>query len=105
MRRQRAVDYEKAYRQFEALPQPRVTEVEMEVDLYPQTRSFVSRGRYVLVNRSSAPIETVHVRFDYDVTVDKVELANSTVIDAQRRFNHFVFRPSAPTCNPARREH
>lgn len=94
--RQRAVDYEKAYRQFEALPQPRITEVEMEVDLYPQTRSFVSRGRHVLVNRDSAPIETVHVRFDYDVSVDKIELADSTLVDAQKRFNHFVFRPSAP---------
>lgn len=94
--RQRAVDYEKAYRQFDALPQPRITEVEMEVDLYPQTRSFVSRGRYILVNRSSAPIETVHVRFNYDVSVDRVELADSAVIDAQQRFNHFVFRPSVP---------
>ena len=94
--RRRAIDYEKAYRQFEGLPQPRITEVEMEVDLYPQARSFVSRGRHVLVNRSSAPIETVHVRFDYDVSVDKVELANSTLVDAQRRFNHFIFRPSAP---------
>ena len=94
--RQRAVDYEKAYRQFDALPQPRITEVEMEVDLYPQTRSFASRGRYTLVNRSNGPIETVHVRFDYDVSVDKVELADSTVIDGQQRFNHFVFRPSVP---------
>jgi ABC-2 type transport system permease protein len=94
--RQRGIDYEKAYRQFEALPQPRVTEVEMDVDLYPETRSFVSRGRYVLVNRSDAPIEAVHVRFDYDVSVDKVELSDSTVIDAQPRFNHFVFRPATP---------
>jgi ABC-2 type transport system permease protein len=94
--RQRAVDYENAYRQFEALPQPRITEVEMEIDLYPETRSFVSRGRYVLVNRSSAPIETVHVPFDYDVSVDKVELADSTLVDVQRRFNYFIFRPSAP---------
>ena len=91
--RQRSIDYEKAYRQFEALPQPRITEVDMEVDLYPQTRSFLSRGRYQLVNRSATPIETVHVWFDYDVSVDKVELAESTLIDAQRRFNHFVFVP------------
>ena len=94
--RQRAVDYEKAYRQFEALPQPRITEVEMEVDLYPQTRSFVSRGRHMLVNRSGAPIETVHVWFATDVSVDKVELADSTLLGAQSRFNHYIFRPATP---------
>jgi ABC-2 type transport system permease protein len=94
--RQRAVDYEKAFRKFETLPQPRIAEVEMEVDLYPWARSFAARGRFVLVNRSSAPIDTVHVWFNYDTAVDKVELADAALVEAQRRFNHFVFRPSVP---------
>jgi ABC-2 type transport system permease protein len=92
----RAVAYENAYRKFEDLPQPRVTEVEMEVDLFPETRGFASRGRYVLTNRSSGPIEQVHVEFHDDVVIDKVELADSALVGAQPRFNHFIFRLSAP---------
>src|SRR5204863_9043829 len=30
------------------------------------------------------------------VVIDKVELSDSALVDAQPRFNHFVFRPSAP---------
>jgi ABC-2 type transport system permease protein len=93
---QRAVAYENTYRKFEELPQPRVTEVEMEVDLWPETRGFASRGRYVLTNRSGSPIEQVHVEFNDGVVIDKVELSDSALVDAQPRFNHFVFRPAVP---------
>jgi ABC-2 type transport system permease protein len=90
------VDYEKAYARFGSLPQPRVTEVEVAADLYPQARRFVSRGHMTLTNRTDAAIETVHVQFSPTVDVDKVELADADLVESSIRFHHYVFRPRTP---------
>jgi ABC-2 type transport system permease protein len=94
------IAFEQTFGRYELLPQPRITAVDMAVDLVPEQRAFRSHGRYTLVNRTTAAIETVHVKFAYGLTVEKVELsAEDTFIEANRRFNHFVFklaRPLAP---------
>jgi ABC-2 type transport system permease protein len=92
---QNEVDYEKAYRKVEKLPQPRIAQIEMEVDLYPEQRGFRSRGRYALVNHSDKPIETVHVQFTSG-KVDRLELQDADLADRQSRFKVFEFRPRTP---------
>jgi ABC-2 type transport system permease protein len=91
------IDFERAFGRYELLPQPRITAIEMAVDLVPEQRAFRSHGHYTLVNRTAAAIETVHVKFAYGLTVEKVELsAKDTLIEANRRFNHFVFKLAVP---------
>jgi hypothetical protein len=92
----RSVDFERMFGDSLTLPQPRVSAVDVAVDLYPESRAFSSRGSYVLINRDKVPIGKVHVQFDYDVEVNNVELAGADLIDAQRRFNHFVFESRTP---------
>ena len=89
------VAYEAAYRNSEALPQPRITEIDMEIDLYPDRRAFRSRGRYTLVNRADVPIETVLVMFGMD-RIDQVELQGADVAARQPRFNLVEFRARTP---------
>jgi hypothetical protein len=59
--RQAQVDYERRYKKYERLPQPKITAVEAAIDIYPERRSIAGRGFYVLVNRSTQPIQDVHV--------------------------------------------
>ena len=91
-----AADYERAYRKFENLPQPRVSAVESSIDLFPDRRGFVSRGQYVLTNRDRDQIDVVRVQFSLDVKVDKVALKGGELIEKAERFNHFVFRARTP---------
>jgi ABC-type transport system involved in multi-copper enzyme maturation permease subunit len=55
-------DYEKTYRKYIDLPQPRITAVTTTVDIYPSERRVVIHGHYDLVNRQSAPIDTLFVQ-------------------------------------------
>jgi len=59
--RDRLADYEKLYKKYERLLQPKVTAVDVAVDIFPERRSFSGTGSYVLENRSSQPIEDVHI--------------------------------------------
>lgn len=53
--------YERLYARYANVPQPRVTESNMQVELYPGRRAADFRGRYRLVNPTTQAIDTVHV--------------------------------------------
>lgn len=57
----RQADYEKKFRQYKDLPQPRITEMKVDVDIHPQTRRAQVRGHYRLKNRHADPVTDLHV--------------------------------------------
>jgi ABC-2 type transport system permease protein len=59
--RRRAAEYEQLYKKYERLPLPKVTAVDVAVNIFPERRSFDGTGYYMLVNASDKPIDEVHV--------------------------------------------
>jgi hypothetical protein len=53
--------YEKKYQQYKDLLQPRITDVNTEIDLYPAKRSVQIRGTMTLENKTSADIDRVAI--------------------------------------------
>ena len=60
--------YEKKYRQYWSLPQPRVTDVTTEIDIYPEKRSVSAHGTMWMENRTNVAIDRIAV------TVQPVDL-------------------------------
>jgi ABC-2 type transport system permease protein len=60
-RRHIAAEYERRYKQYELLPQPKVTAVDATIDIDPARRSFSGKGQYALQNKTAAPIAQIHV--------------------------------------------
>lgn len=56
-----SVKYEKKYRKYFALPQPKITDVNLSVDIYPNERSLKAKGHYVLLNKTAQPISEVYL--------------------------------------------
>jgi ABC-type transport system involved in multi-copper enzyme maturation permease subunit len=52
-------EYEKKYRQYWSLPQPRITDVSTQVDIYPEKRSLTVRGTMWLENKTTSNIDRV----------------------------------------------
>ena len=71
-RQRRQADYEKAYKQYEKMPQPRVRSVKYAIDVYPQSRNITMRGEQVIQNPYPQPLNEVHFTVDpnYDVEID-----------------------------------
>lgn len=59
--RHRQAEYEKRYKKYEKFPQPKITDVEVAVNIFPEKRSFNATGHYRMVNRTDKPIEEIHV--------------------------------------------
>ena len=61
--------YEKRYRQYKDLPQPKITDINTQIDLDPANRSVDMRGTMMLENKTSSTIDRVAI------TVLPVDLA------------------------------
>jgi ABC-2 type transport system permease protein len=71
-RRHRAADYERQFKKYESLVQPKVTAVDTVVDIYPERRSFAGTGRFTLQNKSGQPISEIHLTDQFE-TVSQVK--------------------------------
>ncbi|HXY96423.1 MAG TPA: hypothetical protein VEH00_05560, partial [Steroidobacteraceae bacterium] len=60
-RRRLQADYEREFKRYERLPQPKVTAVEASINIYPERRSFDGTGRYTLQNKGTQPIPQIHL--------------------------------------------
>ena len=69
-------EYERRFLKYESLPRPVVTDVALDIDLFPDERRMEVNGRYDLRNETDGPIRQVHVR-QGDVTVDFTRMALS----------------------------
>lgn len=56
-------DMELQYSRYKFLPQPRITAVSIEVDLFTNERGFDARGAYWMVNRTQSPIDTLYLEY------------------------------------------
>jgi ABC-type transport system involved in multi-copper enzyme maturation permease subunit len=81
-------EYERRYAQYHGLPQPRLTGVNLRVEIYPDSRSADIRGSYQLVNATATPIELVHLSLPTEGEMKAISFdrtATPTVTDDELR--------------------
>jgi hypothetical protein len=53
--------YEQRYKQYEGVAQPRITDVRLAIDMYPEERRVEFSGNVTLVNKTDETIEELHL--------------------------------------------
>jgi ABC-2 type transport system permease protein len=92
-------DYEKAFLKYETLPQPSVTDVHLDLDLYPDLPKLETEGVYQLVNDTGVPIRELHVRLDRDAKALQMSVNGASRVRTFDKFNYRIFtfdRPLQP---------
>jgi ABC-type transport system involved in multi-copper enzyme maturation permease subunit len=81
-REERLAEWERTYRPYIHLVPPRIVSVDATVELWPERRAYSIEGRYVVVNKSGTPIDSVLLNYDQSLTVERMEWgpAGSAVI-------------------------
>jgi len=91
---ERQVAYEKTLKKFEKVPQPRIVDVNLKVDIYPERRDFVAEGYYWLKNKTSQPITDVHIQNDIEHNVRLSYLkfdGGATEKETWKRFGYTIY--------------
>jgi hypothetical protein len=65
-------EYERSFKKYEGIPQPKIIAVDAVIDLFPEKRAFSGTGHFVLQNKSAVPISQIHV-VDTEGSVSKVQ--------------------------------
>src|SRR5262249_44461402 len=95
-RKQESADFEKAYRQYKGLPQPRITAFKADVDIYPESLRAVVRGHYRIENKHDVPLDEFHVTLDSRITVKKLEFAAHSVVKAHKDNGYTIYKLEQP---------
>ncbi len=53
------------YKMYEKIPQPKITSVFVEMDLFPEFQSFEATGFYTVANKTLSPIDTLLISYDF----------------------------------------
>ncbi|HTU59654.1 MAG TPA: hypothetical protein VMF89_14485, partial [Polyangiales bacterium] len=98
-------EYEKAVLAYEKVPQPRIVDVQLDVELFPQEVRAKARGKYMLENRTSAPISNVHVRWDpVSLRMDELTVEKGHIVKEYKQYNYRIYQLAQPL-QPGERMH
>ena len=57
---------DKKYKRYQHLPQPKIESVYVNMNIFPENRSFQADGKYVVINKSNAVIDTLLISTGFD---------------------------------------
>jgi ABC-2 type transport system permease protein len=92
----RQAEYEKTYRVYRDLAQPRISDIRADVDIHPERRRVVVRGHYRLVNPHAEPISELHVELDHRIAVKRLDFAAHKVKRTDPVHGHTIYTLDAP---------
>ena len=58
-----SAELEKKFGRYRNLPQPRITEVDLKVDIHPSSQELEMSGSYMLMNRRASPMDTLYIDY------------------------------------------
>lgn len=91
-REQLLVDYEKQYSKYADLNQPRITGAKIDLDLFPETRDFKVKGKFILKNKTQHSIDSVFIDLnDYPQSFTFNKAGQSVLKDTVYNFEIFKF--------------
>ena len=92
-----SAEFERKYLRYENLPRPTVTNVKLDLQLYPRERRLMAAGLYDLKNETDAPISELHIRqANRDTEFLKLELAGARLASNDAKFKYRIYRFDTP---------
>ena len=96
---QQSAQYEKLYRKYRGMAQPRITDVKVDVAIYPEQRTADINGHYTLVNKHEQSIDTLLVQLpdtdSRESTID-IDFAEHEVMLADEEQGFYLYKLATP---------
>jgi len=90
-------DAEKALWRYAATPEPTITGVKLDVQLFPRGPKVETTGSYVIENRTGAPLSEAHIGFgDRDLEVRSLTIEGAHAVRQVKPFSFWIFAFNQP---------
>jgi ABC-2 type transport system permease protein len=93
----RLAAYERRYLRYETVKQPSITDIRLNIDLFPAEKRAEVTGRYQLVNDSGGPVQDLHIRFaNPDIKLVSLAIPGARLVMEDLDNNYRIYRLAAP---------
>ncbi len=90
-------EYEKLYSKYNGIAQPRITDVQTQVDIYASERRIEIAGEYLLQNRTDVPIDSMHILLQHRPTTQVISLSRPyTTALADEKYGYYIYTLEEP---------
>lgn len=84
--------YEEKYKPFKNKPQPTITDVKTNIDLFPENNSYKVEGTYILINKTSSEISEVLINTSKEITWNSISSGEMTLTKKDEEFGQYLFK-------------
>lgn len=91
----RQAEFERTYKKYAKLAQPRITAVRYDIDIYPERRALSLRGDQTIVNPHPNPIAEVHIVTDRNYEYE-IDIAGAKLAKDDQRLQYRIYKLEPP---------
>ena len=88
-------EWEKKYKKYEKYNQPRIIAVNVDVDLYPETRDIKAKGEYLMINKSLEIIDSIFLDHNSAPSTFTFDRENDLVLE-DTLYNFDIYKLDKP---------
>jgi ABC-2 type transport system permease protein len=89
-------DYEKALLAFETIPQPRITDVKLEIEIFPKETRVIANGQYLIENKSGEIQPHIHMRWRSPLKMQTLNIEGATLVQDYKKFDYRIYQFTQP---------
>lgn len=89
------VRYEQEFKKYENIAQPKITDVYLEADLFPENGDFLAEGIYTMQNLTSSPMDIVYINSNKFIKSLKLD-RKAKLIASDENFNVEIYKLDEP---------
>ncbi|WP_421919513.1 ABC transporter permease/M1 family aminopeptidase [Marinifilum sp.] len=90
-----AVRYENDFKKYEKIDQPKITDVYLNADLYPENGDFMAEGIYTIQNQTSSPMDIIYINSNKFIKSLKLD-RKAELITKDDNFNVEIYKLNEP---------
>lgn len=88
--------YEREYKRYQTLPQPKIVATQVDVDLRPETQTMTAKGTYRVRNPHATPITELHIGMSDDDRLKSIDLGGAELAKRDEVLGYRIYRLKQP---------
>lgn len=85
------VKYEKSYKKYQGISQPKVVDLIYNIDIFPEERTVLSQSKVTLENKSHDFIDSLHFIVDEDWNMS-LEIPNAALVFEDKELGYLIYQ-------------
>lgn len=88
--------YEREYKRYQSLPQPKIVATQVDVDLRPETQTMTAKGTYRVRNPHAMAIVDLHISMGEDQALKSIDIGGAELVKHDEVMGYRIYRLKQP---------